>query len=419
MNELNQQYSTDDSSALEEKKVLKEKKVKSSHKIAKGSFIYKLALVALLSLYGISNPKSVQAQQINRGVGKKEVTDNPSSHIKILPSWVYFQFDLRLPGSTPLVWIDKKSCKLVYLWANSSFIEDENGVYKVLSTEDKNRPKNPDIKDEEKWPHNYKATGGNWYVIISLLWTDKTSFHVVNEDFAFDKNTLYYIDIWQDVDENTGEPILSKNSVEKPIAFDAPTLKKVELDKEDYNLIDKNGVYYQGIAKFEWADPGTFALLWWSSFFYYFTDKDSVYLAYDFRDTKRLCKNTWKNVKIIWDQILTDGISVFIGHGKKVEQANPKTFKQKWDLYMDDKHVWYMDWSVMEWANPKTLEEVKEKQYWITAFYRDDKYVWLWNTKIEWANPETFKELDIEDPLYKYEDIHFYYDEKGKKYPKE
>lgn len=347
----------------------------------------------------------------------KEIRVKDDYGIKILPSWVYLKAHYN-SELTLLEWIDKQSCKILYLGINYPIIEDKNGIYEARWTPNMNRPKEIDVKGVKGSP-NYKIVWGKGYILISLSWVDKKSFQIVDEDFAFDDNKIYNMGVSRE--ENEPWKIVEQDS-DFSLPYDLKTLKVKRYGKKDILILtDKNGVYYQGRdeIKIEWADPETFAMIPWTKNESHFYDKNFIYFG-----STRLCKNTWDKVQIIGDDIITDWISIFL-RDKKIEWADLTTFEIDWNLFKDKSHVWTRDWAGYQWADPITFERVMKqeeftgKKYELFSFFRDKNHVWIWAVQpIEWADPKTFKELDMGDPLYKYEDINAYYDQEWKKYPK-
>lgn len=284
------------------------------------------------------------------------------------PSGIYF-------NNKKIDNINPNTSKIIYQSPKIAIIEGKGKVYKIIFSSEyeydiTNNGNFVIVNNDTLWHYNDKME------MEILEWADIATFQVFNDCMAFDKNNMYFFDY-----DGSDAWYFQKNN------YDTKTLKIVKTHSGNF-LCDKNWVYFRGHQKIEWIDPLTFWPLIDNSYSIYIKDQSSVF-------------------RLSWLFFEADNV-------KKLEWLNPdSTIMLSWedDLVTDNKTVFYR-WRKIEWINIPTLQN---KWRWLI----DDKNVWLseWN-KVEWADPKTFKELQIEDPLYEYEDINSYYDRDGKQYPK-
>lgn len=387
--------------------------------------------IVMFSLFSLLNADFAKAQQDIKYVWdrtEQEIAERTwrGQSIKIFPSWIYLQYaysDVHIP----LEWIDKWSCNVLYKDQTSRIIQDKNGIYKIVFTEGKDRPEK--LEANGKNGQHFELKWGKWYFLLPLSWADKASFHVINDYMAFDKNKIYQMNItwfeknyYDGADPDNNKPIINEYAYNSR-AYDAPTLKMKKYTDADYYpvtiLWDKNGVHI-GSIKIENADFDSFEIIRWTNALastLYAKDKNNVYMIDDrIYEVTVLCKNTGNKIKMIWDNAITDGTSIFL-ENKKLEWADANSFKydEKSYVYKDKNNVWLENGTQIKWADASSF---KYDGQW--NFYIDKNNVRLGLetiTLVEWADPKTFKLM--EDPKYNYEDKNNYYNvAEWKRYPK-
>jgi hypothetical protein len=188
---------------------------------------------------------------------------------------------------------------------------------------------------------------GDFYRLNSLLGfldrpVDPESFRLMTDYLAVDKSQVYYF--------NTRPPVdsLSVLSSADPAS--------IEVINEDYAR-DRNNVYYTrrnfGPCTIEKADPNTFSAL---SERY---SKDENHAFYECLLIKNADANTFQ---VTSGFVAADSKHVFRS-GKLVSNADPATFDRlkhrfgNLNFYADDEHVYYLK-SIVDDADPDTFEVI-------------------------------------------------------------
>lgn len=302
-------------------------KLKSS--IAKLATWAKLWL-AWLALYGTLNGWKAEAQWYEK-----------IPQFKKAPSWLYLGSWYH---SSRIENIDVKTAEVLYWEYGIAFIKDKDKVCRYEIS----RKYNPNNVD-------------------TLEWVDTTTFKVLYDDLACDKNKIY--DFTPD---------------KRFQSWDVKTIGKIDASN-GYMLfvVDKNNVFYRWRTKLEWAVPASFKVINGA----YCKDENNVrYVS---------CFWWWADVKKL-EWIKPKDAKALPGEGNERKITDGKNIFD-----------W---WKKLEGVVAEGFKEVGDA-------YKDIDNVWIQSKKIEWADAESFKEVNG-DPLYKYEDKNNYYDEQGKPYKK-
>jgi len=334
--------------------------------------------------------------------------------------------------------IDIESVEII----NDRFFKDKNNVYSA--SEDSHShfcfiQKIDDMDSETfNFINNYYQRDKYHVFFSSYYWgwgspsiiknADAESFRIITKEYAIDKNSAYYANTTnlvenEDVDTNSFEVIDCKFSKDKNNVYLYLQSFDAAADPDTFKIIndefskDKNNVYY-GNKSIEKADPDTFKIINdefskdknnvyygnkyikkanpdtfnFISHWYYKNgkDKNNVY----FMDGSGILSNDAENFMPIDVYYAKDSNNVFYNE-EIMDKADPNTIKKCIGLFFfvkDDTNVFYKG-QILEGVDAKTFEFVFKQ------FYKDKNYVYSFDayykemTPIDGIDPISFEKL--------------------------
>lgn len=342
------------------------------------------------------NNEKIKLESKSREIFSINDTLNDFYLEEFLFDWDFVYFEWKL-----IDWADHDTFQLL----NWRYMKDKDNVYyryEKFEWEEKYNDY-PDcdyheLNDEEQEIPIIYTTDSGWISkdkILKLNIADTNSFEIINDEYAKDKNNIYY------VSSNACIEGMEESKLEVLNYIDVITFEIID---NEYTK-DKNNVYYKN-KQIEWINLKSFKII---EYDFIWDDKkvfyrnDDNFILIDWLDS-----NTFE---IINYSFIKDNKSVYYRKNnfewEIINWIDSSTFKLindigKFETYFIDKNSVYKYW-YYKWDNICELLkgiDVNTFKYIAPYYTKDKNWVYFMKEKIKWADIKTFEVINTDIDVF-------------------